>query len=192
MQFYSGYAQPVGKYDHIDILTFEDPNGRIVNLNADAVYDPTYSFGISYGQVRGRLGVDFGFHYTQVQTPDTFWVTPTYINMFTPETPKFNLYDADLNVNAFLLDPFKSVVAPYVGVGFHGGLIASSGRYIDTKTDLVFAVGLNFGADLKIWTSPADRGYLTISSVNEYQFLHSNLRPRYLNIGGAVKYYFRY
>ncbi len=192
LQFYGGYAQAVGKYDHINEWNFFDENRRIVELNADKVYDPTYSFAVSYGQVRGRLGLDFGFHYTRVKTPDTFFVSQNYFNLLTPETPRFDLYDADLNVNLFLMDPWESIVAPYLGVGFHGGLISATGRIIDTKSDLVFGMGINFGADLKIWTAPSDAAYMTISSVNEYQILGSELRPRYLNIGGAIKYYFRY
>ena len=191
--FSVGYADPIGEYDHIDVITFEDQNGRIVNLDADAVYDPTYSIGFHYGQLReNRLYVDFGFRYTKVKTLDTFWVDPGYGYTFSPETPDFNLYDIDLNLNFFLIDPMQSVVAPYLGLGFHGGLISSSGRYIDTQSDLVFGTGLNFGADIKFWQSPTNASYLTLSSVNEYQFLRSSDRPRYLTIGGAIKYYFRY
>ena len=59
------------------------------------------------------------------------------------------------------------------------------------ENELKFTVSVNFGADIKVWTAPSGRSYVALSSVNSWDLLASGQRPRYLNIGGAIKYYFR-
>ncbi|MEW6412230.1 MAG: hypothetical protein AB1483_07130 [Candidatus Zixiibacteriota bacterium] len=195
LEFYGGYAHPVGSYDGIDIIDFLDSQDRLVELDADQVYDPGFYFGFNYGQLRSNhILVSLGFRWTHINTLDTFYTDPLVPNYgwaFVPETPTFNLYDLDLNVNYFFLDPSVSVVAPYVGLGAHAGILSVSGDLIETENDLKFAMGLNFGADFTFWKAPGGRSMMALSSVNEWVVAGSIDRPKYLNFGAALKYYFR-
>ncbi len=195
LEFYGGYSHPVGSYDGIDIIDFLDSQDRLVELDADQVYDPGYYFGFNYGQLTvSHVLLSFGFRWTHIATLDTFYTDPLVPGFgweFQPETPTFNLYDLDFNANYFLTDPSVSVLSPYAGVGLHAGILSLSGDFIETQNDIKFALGLNFGADLTFWKSPDGRSLLALSSVNEWIVAASNDRPRYLNFGAALKYYFR-
>ena len=85
----------------------------------------------------------------------------------------------------------KSSFSPYAGVAVKGGLtrISQTGYSDDHIADIALAV--NFGADIRIWSSADARQFLTLSSVNSYDLFGSNNRPLYFNVGGAIKYYFR-
>ncbi|MFQ5453513.1 MAG: hypothetical protein ACE5D6_04930 [Candidatus Zixiibacteriota bacterium] len=194
MEFFSGYALPVGNYNGIDIIDFRNTQGFLVDLNAEDVYDPSYFVGFSYGQLRNNhMFYSLGFRYVKIATEDTFAVEPGLGYIFDPETPNFNQYDIDFNLNYFASNPTVSGFSPYVGVGFHGGITSVTGDNfnIESSNDVTLALGINFGADLTIWKSVNKRAFVTLSSVNEYQFFASDGRPKYLNLGGALKYYFR-
>ncbi|NOY89530.1 MAG: hypothetical protein GXO93_09140 [FCB group bacterium] len=192
IEFYGGYARPVGTYHRIDIIDFLNSQNRIVDLDADKVYDKTFYVGFSYGQLMyNHILYSIGFRYTEIKAKDTFWVEPNYGWSFTPEKPKFNQYDLDFNLNYFINNPSHSLVSPYFGLGFHGGITAVTGYQIETTTDVTLALGVNFGADFTLWKAPDKRSLVTLSSVNEYQFVASDKRPKYLNLGMAIKYYFR-
>lgn len=192
VELHASYAHPVGSYDHISIINFENSQGRIVDLDADKVYDPTLSVGLTYGQLRGNHFLySIGFCYTHIRTLDSFYVEPGLAWIFQPETPTFNQYDIDFNLNYFLSNPSVAVLAPFFGVGFHGGITSETGDLIESENEVTVALGVNFGVDLTVWKAKDGRSLLTLSSVNEYQVAASDDRPRYLNVGIGVKYYYR-
>lgn len=110
-----------------------------------------------------------------------------------------HLYELEANFNYFLIDPTESVFAPFVGFGGKAGFMnfstdlfdVDSGLEYADENELKFTLHLNFGADLKLYEAPSGMSYFALSSVNSWDVLASGNRPRYLNIGGALKYYFR-
>lgn len=192
IEFTAGYSHPVGSYHTIGTIDFRNNIGVIVDIDADRVYDPTFHLGISYGQLRGgHLLYSIGFRYTKIETLDTFVVDPYISYLFDPVKPSFNQYDVDFNLNFLAADIAKAPIAPYVGIGFHGGITAQTATGFQAENWVTLALSLNFGADFKIWGAPKGRSLVTLSSVNSIDLLASNHRPRYLNIGGGLKYYFR-
>lgn len=106
------------------------------------------------------------------------------------DDPKLHQFDLELNLNFFITDVNLSALSPYVGMGFRGGLAHADYRLFADDQDANVALAVNFGADLRL-SQPSHAGYWAISSVNSYEFVGSNNRPTYLNIGGALKYYFK-
>jgi len=183
IDFFGGYAQPWGDYKRISVLPFISGDS-IVELDADQVYDPTYYFGFEYGQLRNdRWLISLGFRWTHINIADNL--------DFTVQRPTLNQYDVDLNLNHYFASPAGSMVAPYAGLSFHGGINSYTGDLLATENEVTLAAGINFGADFTVWNSPSGRSLVALSSVNEWVYAASDERPRYLNFGAALKYYFR-
>lgn len=183
IDFYGGYAHPWGDYKRLSILPLVNSQGIPVELSADEAYDPTYFFGFSYGQLRNdRLLYSLGFRWTHINVEDDL--------EFTVSRPTLNQYDLDFNLNYFFTNPSVSSVSPYVGLAFHGGVHSYSDRLVD-ESEVTLAGGINFGADFRVWSSPSGRSFVALSSVNEWLYAASDERPKYLNLGAAIKYYFR-
>ncbi len=192
LEFHSGYAQPIGTYDRIYGILFLDSRQNLVDLDADEVYDAGYYFGFSYGQLRARhFMFSLGFRWTHVNTLDTFWTEADYGWSYSPETPTFNQYDLDFNLNYYFFSPERTIVSPFAGLGFHAGITSISGDLIETENETALGIGINFGADLNIWRSGGGRSFFALSSVNEWVLAAAAERPTYLNFGAAIKYYFR-
>ncbi len=192
IDLHGGYSVPIGTYHRIGILEFTGVTGAVVAIDADKVYEPTFHFGFDYGRLHGgHLLYSFGFKYTRVATLDTFVVDNQTSWVFTPVTPSFNQYDVDFNVNFLATDISRSRFAPYLGVSFHGGITSQAAPGEVSENWLTVAAGLNFGADLKVWGAPNNRAFVTLSTVNNVQVLASSHRPRYISLGGGLKYYFR-
>jgi len=192
IETYGGYSSPIGSYHTIGTIDFENGSGILVDIDADRVYDPTFHLGITYGQLRGgHLLYSIGFTYTKIETPDTFVVDPTISYIFIPVKPSFNQYDIDFNLNFLAANIAKVPIAPYVGLGFHGGITSQTASGYDSENWLTLAASLNFGADFKLWGASKNRSFVTISSINSLDLFGSDQRPRYLNFGVGLKYYFR-
>ena len=61
----------------------------------------------------------------------------------------------------------------------------------DNENDLTLAASLNFGAEVKLHTAASGRSFVALASMNNWNFYAANDRPKYLHIGGGLKYYFR-
>ena len=192
IETYGGYSSPIGSYHTIGTIDFVNNSGLLVDIDADRVYDPTFHLGITYGQLRrGHLLYSIGFTYTKIETLDTFVVDPTVSYIFIPVKPSFNQYDIDFNCNFLATNIAKAPIAPYVGIGFHGGITSQTAPGYDSENWLTLATSLNFGADFKLWGDLKNRSFVTLSSINRVDILGSDQRPRYLNFGIGLKYYFR-
>lgn len=192
VEFQGGYALPIGSYDGIDIIDFIDTQGRLVELDADAVYDPSFYLGVNYGQLRNdHIMFSVGFRWTHINPDDTYQVDDWLTYSFVPETPSFNQYDLDFDLDYFLFNPSQTTLAPYLGFGFHGGILSATSNLYESARDFNLAVGVNFGADFAVWNAADGRSFIALSSVNEWILTASDSRVKYLNIGAALKYYFR-
>jgi len=197
VEFSGGYMQPTGRYGRLGIIDFADVTDRRVRLDADKVFDPSFTFNFSFGKLLGdRLLTSVGFRYTKVNTLDTFYVTgpdvgDSVIYSYLVGTPSFNQYDLTFDINYFLLSPVQSVFAPYIGAGVDFGLLAQTLKGFESESDANLGLTFNFGADIKVWEDPNTGNFLALSSINEWHFAGLNDHPKFLNIGGGIRYYFR-
>jgi len=195
LEFYGGYASPIGKYDAIigDFILDRHfvVDGRLVEVNGDDVYEPSFYLGVSYGQLRSRYFLfSIGFRYTNADLQDTIMFSPT-VGMIIPDDYSLALYDIDVNLNYLLADPISSPVSPYFGIGLHSGIVHAKFKGINSDDRVMFALSFNFGVDVKLWSAPKGRSMVTLSSINNWNVVSSDDRPRYLHIGGGIRYWFR-
>lgn len=186
IDFYGGYAMPHGKYGGMGGIQFVDQWDRPVKFGADQWLDDTYFLGFDYGTLRGghRL-VTVGFRFTDHRVMDVF------SNLHAQDIT-YRQYDLEFNANYMFNDLGSSVWTPYLGAGAQAGFTSFSIKGADNdESQLKFALSVNFGIDFKVWAEPQKRSFLTLSSINNFNFLGSDNRPIYLNIGGGLKYYFR-
>ncbi len=179
LTFFGGYSSPIGEYDGVGDTDFEDPLGRDVSIDADDLYDPTFHVGVNYGQLRNNhIAFNVGFRYTKVKHQLDFNVADVNINQ----------YDIDLELNYLPLNLTKEIFSPYVGAGINAGLtsIGADGYENENHTDI--AASVNAGMEFVVGRFP--NGFLTLASINSYTFWNSQNRPKYINIGGGLKYYF--
>jgi len=192
-----GASTPVGKYDgFVDFVDFFDAEGRPVDVDADVLYDPTFHLGINYGQLRNdRMLLTLGFRWTKIEFTNIGGLNTVGREglpiFFEAKKPNVNQYDLDINFNYLFAAIAKQTFAPYVGVGFRAGFTAVTAKGFSSETRLNTVLCGNFGAELKLWEQAKKRSFLTLASVNSYDLFSSGGRPKYLNIGGALKYYFR-
>jgi hypothetical protein len=203
IDFYAGGSIISGKYQGLGLDHWNDffeKGFPSPSIDGSDIYKSTFHFGIDYGQLRNdHFLFTIGFRYTRVQVKDSINIPfddpkYDYALMDVDDFIDIHLYDIDFNLNYFFTNAQHSLLAPYVGLGLKGGFMSkdpeSAGGYAD-ENELKFTVSANFGADIKVWTAPSGRSHVALSSVNSWDLLASGQRPRYLNIGGAIKYYFR-
>ncbi len=185
VDFYAGYAAPHGEYDRMGDVPFE-VSYLPVTLSADQWLDNTYFLGFDYGALyRDHLLLMIGFRFTNHNVKDVFVRIPE-------QDIAYRQYDLELNFNYMFNDLSKLIWSPYVGIGSQAGFTSLSIKGADNnQSDFKFALSLNFGVDFKVWGGPQSRSFVTLSSINNLNFLGSDNRPQYLNIGGGLKYYFR-
>ena len=186
IDFYGGYARPHGEYGAMGDLPFTDQSGHPINLRADEWLDETYFLGFDYGTLyKAHLMYMIGFRFTDHNVKDVFRDIPQ-------KDIRYRQYDLEFNANYMFNDLSKLFWSPYVGVGAQAGFTSFSIKGAgNDESQLKFALSLNFGVDFKIWTAPKGRSFVTLSSINNLNFLGSDDRPVYLNIGGGLRYYFR-
>ena len=190
MEFFGGGSLPVGDRNGLPDFDFLI-NNRLVDVNSQDIYKNSFHFGLDYGQLRSsHFLLSIGFRYTKHEVQDTIPLTTDTV-VTVSGNPSYNQFDIDLNFNYLVGDIMKSSFAPYAGIGLQGGLTSISQKGYDTSHEVGLGLSLNFGADFKIHSSADGRSFLTLSSINNYNFYGSNNRPKYLNIGGGLKYYFR-
>lgn len=185
MNFYGGYADPHGEYDQSGLVYFEDNQDNPYDIKGDSLYNPTYYLGIDYGTLYGRhILYMIGFRFTEHSAKD--WLFDE-INF----EYKLRQYDIEFNANYYLLDLVESPWSPYIGAGVQSGFTTYSVKGFDNDSQLKFAFSLNLGFDIKLFQAPNKRSYVTLASMNNYNLLASDNRPKYLNVGLGLRYFFR-
>lgn len=180
IETFGGYFTPIGSISGVGSLSF----GSGVEYDADQVLGGSGSFGLSIGQVRNNhLLLSVGFAYTKL--PHTDFLE------YTPIDPNFRMYDFGINVNYFASNVSTALFNPYVGLGFKLSFLGIGGKGTSSEYDVNTILALNFGVDLNIYSAPSGRSYFAISSVNSYDFAAPDDRPKYLQIGAGLKYFYR-
>lgn len=194
LEFGAAYASPVGEYDNFGGVAFMDEYDRFRRLDADRVFDPSFSISVFGGQLRNHIYGSVGVVYTKVNQLDTI-VVGGYGYVFpyadAVEFSDFHQWDLRLNLNYQFADITAAPITPYVGLGFAAGLIYETAPGLSTEYDANTMFSVNFGVEFKIFDAPNARQFVTLASVNSYDLLSSGYRPRNLNIGGAIKIYMR-
>lgn len=197
INLYGCSSSPVGKYDGLaGFVDFTDVENRPADVDADVLFDPTNQLGISYGKLRNsKMLLTIGFRWTKVEAMNLRDLTTVnqsgYAIFFESTKPDLNQYDLDFNFNYLFMNIVDQSFSPYVGVGFRAGVTTVSVQGYESESKLNTTFAANVGAELKIWEGAQKRSFITLASVNSYDLFGSGDRPRYLNIGGAFKYYFR-
>lgn len=186
-----GYAHPLGSYDGLGIIDFTNGAGQRKDLSAAEVFDPTFSLGIRYGQLRNNhMLMNFGFRYSRINEADSF-VVDDYVYRFVPDNPDVHQFDVEFNFNYLLTNIHEIFVAPYVGLGLRAGFTTFSGKGVESESRVNIGSAINFGAEVRVWSSAKQRDFVTVASVNSFDFWGSANRPRHFYVGGGLKYYFR-
>lgn len=208
---YGGYSNPYGSYDG---LTWEKFYG-FKDIDADEIYDNSFHFGLQYGAIyKGHYAFDVGFRYTKHAVKDTVYLARDvydetdglyydYFLDYASLDQRIGQFDLEMDMNYYLTDLDVATISPYVGIGVKLGVTNTrfNGLFYDAEQDTYFEFenendftynfNINFGAEVKIWQSDTKPAYLTLASINSVDLLSNDDKPRYFNIGGALKYYFR-
>lgn len=182
LEVFGGSAKPVGEAEFVNVI-----EGSKL-YDTEDLYASTYSLGLGIGQVRaGRLNWSLDFRYTKLKLSDKIDRYFLYTDGLS-----FNQYDLDLNVNYYFADIANVGFAPYVGLGVAAGMM--SPKYEDDNeeydSELKALAGFNFGFDLRMIKNP-DGSQISLVSMNRYDFMATTERPKFLNIGVALRYYVR-
>lgn len=182
IELHGSYANPIGTINGfpIDGGEFFD-QGRHVESDAKDTYGGTGSFGLRFGAMRGGITqFSLGLRYTKfayVDKPE--WsLTPEY---------DFSSFDFDMDFNVRMLNFRTSNFSPFIGIGTGAGLIRAHAKGLNSEYTISFVMMANFGVEMKLWENPD--AALSLASVNSYQFIATNDRPRYFTIGAALRYY---
>jgi hypothetical protein len=184
LTFFGGYSSPIGEYDGVGDLDFSR-FGTDVSVDGSDAYDATYHFGFNYGQLRNNhIAFGIGFRYTDV--PHS--IHELEVDIVLIEDVIIRQYDLDLDLNYFPLDLTKEVFSPYVGVGINAGITHLGGDRLESRYYTDIAASVNGGMEFVV--GRFTNGFVTLASINSYTFWNSQNRPKYINIGGGLKYYF--
>jgi hypothetical protein len=192
LDIYGGTSMAQGEYDGIAGIEFFESPGVPLKVEADILYQDGSHFGIDYGMMNATTLFALGFRYTDIRIHE-----PILIPGFEPYWPflasgvNLSQWDFDLYLHQYFADLSKSTAAPYLGLGTQIGATSLTAKGYDSENKMTFALSVDFGADIKIASGAGGRSFVTLSSVNSYQFVGTNDRPKYLNIGVGLKYFFR-
>ncbi len=184
-----GYSSPFGNYHGIG--SYDWTGG---DLTASELHDPTYHVGFDIAKIHNdRLWVGTGFRYTKINVNDNLGDFLQYEDGSPVDTGvlKFNQYDIFLSCNYYLMNINDESFAPYFGGEIISGLTSWSPPGYRSESKFTVGLAANFGADFKIWSAADKRSFVTLASINSWQLVGSGNRPRYLNIGGGIRYFFR-
>ncbi len=187
MSVFGGMSSPVGTVEGVPGELFSY-NGTIYEIDALNAYDDAVFFGFDYGQVYFRhLSLSVGFSYIghKYLNPSSPVAWPGWVN-----SPKLNQYDFTVKSHYLLNDLRTNRWSPYVGLSLLSGFTTVDWGDIENENRLTLALGLDFGAEAKVYRFSHSKGFITLASVNNYNFMTTGDRPQYLHFGGAIKYYY--
>ena len=177
---HAGWSGPFGDYSAIGPYVI-DP---YQTFSASDLFNSTYHMGMEIGRLTGEnLYTGLGIRYTKIETDRVWGIVP-------PEV-KFHQFDVNLDVSFYPVSPLQESVSPYFGPGLGLGFTTQSVRGYRSESQFNVSLNLNFGVDFRVWKATDGRSLITLSSVNSANILATGDRPKFVNIGGALKYFFR-
>ncbi len=194
LEFRGGYAMPLGSYDGIVGVPFEFDPGEIVHFDAERVYRDGLHLGISLGRLSGnhwQRSVGFDYARSRIENPIEQEIGIYIYTISFPEDLTYQQYDLTLRQAYLFNNLTQTAWNPYFGLSATAGLAVVTAPGFETESQLTFALGLDFGLDFKVWQAADNRSFVTLSSINSWDFLATGERVSYLQVGGGIKYYFR-
>jgi hypothetical protein len=177
---HAGWSGPFGDYYAIGPVDF----GGYQPISAPDLFDPSYHLGMEIGKLTGdKLYTGLGIRYTKIDIDRLIELTPTNL--------RFHQFDVNLDVSFYPVNPMQESVSPYFGPGLGLGLTTASARGYSSESQFNLSLNLNFGIDFRVWKANDGRSLMTLSSVNSANILATGDRPKFVNIGGAFRYFFR-
>lgn len=185
---YAGTSMPVGTYTAIPSDPFIFGANRY-KFEGNDVYNDAFYFGFDYGKLySANLSFSFGFRYINHQLRDVIG-NESFAFSYDPLI-KINQYDLGVELQYRLNDIRKVKFTPYVGVSLSTGFTTLDWGGVENENRITVAMGAEFGAEFKIKENQANKNFITLVSTNSYIFMASGDRPKYLHIGGALRFYF--
>lgn len=182
MEFAFLTADPVGTYSRVGTIDLIDQNDIPFEEKGDEVFNSTWGVALSYGQLRNDVFAgSVGFRYIKVDHKLQFIET----------TIDFHQVDLDFTLNIHPLKPASSLFSPYVGGTVNAGLTITEPQGYATESALTVGLSANFGFDFKVWSDNTNKSFLTLASINSYNLIASDGRPKYFQIGGGLRYWFK-
>lgn len=185
---YGGTSMAQGEYEGIVGELFQ---GAILTVKADSIYEDAFHLGISYAVFRSNILMGLGFRFTDVKYKDTIYGEYANLILFPSLNANMTQWDFDLFAHFYPIDLSAQAFSPYLGFGIQPGLTSVTAKGYKSTNVVTFALSLDFGGDVKISSGEGGRSFVTLSSVNSYQFVGTGDRPKYLNVGVGLKYFFR-
>lgn len=185
------YAMPQGSYAGIPGMDFTDESARTVSIDGANLYEDGFAARLGYGKIVGGkwlLGVTFDYARNQMKNPI---VQTGYEPLLFPETNTYSHYAVVIRPGYAPLDLKTAGWSPFVGTSFSFGLAALTAPTYSAEYEATFGMDLDFGLDIKIWQSSDDRSYVTLASMNSWNFLATGNRVSHLQIGGGLRYFFK-
>jgi len=193
LEFHGGYTMPQGSHWGLTGASFETSTHVPLKGDATDIYKDGFNAGIAYGQIYDKhwlvsLGIDFARNAVK----DPILLTDgndLYTNSF-QEKRTYQRYDLTLRFLYTPANPVRHAWTPVVGLSANAGLSTLSIPGYQSNSELDFGLNLDFGVDVKIWALPDSRQFVTLSSINSWNFLSTKERVSHLQIGAGIKYFF--
>ncbi|MBI5266396.1 MAG: hypothetical protein HY851_04105, partial [candidate division Zixibacteria bacterium] len=181
---YGGTSMAHGEYEGIGATTFITESGNSLKIGADDLYEDGTHFGVDYGMMRTRTLFSLGFRYTDIEYKDVVIVSGYMpflpFDPYAPSNVNLTQWDVDVTVHHYLANLSLHSASPYMGVGMQVGATSQTADGFNSINRSTFALSLDFGADVKVSSGEGGRSFVTLSSVNSYQFVGTSDRPKYL------------
>ncbi len=192
LELHGGYAMPQGEYDGIPGHAF-DFGGEIVNFDAKRVYDDGFSVGFSYGQILNKhwlvsVGLDYATN--KVKNPIIQVIEPYQYQVDFIHDPTYKSYDFTVRSLYSLFNPVRHSWSPYFGLAAVAGMTAVTVPGAPSESEFAFGLNIDFGLDVKVWQLTDSRQFVTLSSINSWNFMSTNERVSHLQVGAGIKYFF--
>jgi hypothetical protein len=186
-----GFAMPQGDYDGFPNRDFVSDSGAAVTIDGSNLYKDGLSFTLGYGQLIGSrwlFGVCFDYSRHQVKDPVA---QPGYEPVSFPKKSTYSHYAIAVRPSFAPLDVRESGWTPFVGSSFTFGLASMTAPGYVSEYEATFGMDIDFGADVRLWEASDSRSFLTLSSLNSWNFLSTGTRVSQLQIGGGLRYFFK-
>ncbi|MCH7691637.1 MAG: hypothetical protein IIA17_11420 [candidate division Zixibacteria bacterium] len=186
VEFFGGINTPHGENDGLVNGPFLDVTNSPITLDAEQWLDNSFFLGLNYGAFYGGHSLfQIGLRYSDHNVDRNVVLVEGGID--------YSYYQLDLDVSYkhLLTNLNKSTLSPHIGISVSAGFTTLNPKGFENESELNIGFSLEFGGDLKLWSSADNRNFLTLASTNNYNLISSNSRIKNLNLGLGLKYYFR-
>ncbi len=194
MEVSSSYAMPLGSYNGIPGMPFEFDAGSTFSYDANRVYNDGFGVGLTFGKAyisNWRIAVGFDYARNKIKNPISQAGGLYEYTIAFMDDPTYHQSDVKLHCAYAPLNLTESYWTPFVGLGASLGLGSVSTPGYQTDYQFNTSLAADFGLDVKLWTAPDKRSFVTFSSINSWTFVATGDRIKHLQVGGGLRYFFK-